>query len=60
MLEVFNELSKALDKSVDEVSVGKDGSEKKRLKKLERVKWSIFQPRMDLLRTNLDRSVNPI
>jgi hypothetical protein len=50
--EVFDHLNRALEKSVGDVQDGKD---RKKIKKLERIKWSFFQPRMDLLRTNLDR-----
>lgn len=53
--DVFEELSKALEKSVGDVSSSKDRSEKKKITKIERIKWSFFQPRMDLLRSNLDR-----
>lgn len=49
-LEVFAELEDVLDKSLGRMEEGRKGKAA-----LEKLKWPFKQPRMELLRSNLDR-----
>ena len=57
-LSIFEELSAALDKSLANLGV-QENKEKGKLKRgrvtLEKLKWPFKQPKMELLRSNLDR-----
>lgn len=57
-LHIFEELSAALDKSLETLGVAekeKGGKVKKGRVSMERLKWPFKQPKMELLRSNLDR-----
>lgn len=58
-LAVFEQLSNALDKSLGNMKTEEIGDGKKKLKRstvtLEKLKWPFKQPKMELLRCNLDR-----
>jgi hypothetical protein len=58
-LRVFKELEGALTKSMTRMGLAETGDKKKQHSRgvaaLERLKWPFLQPKMQLLRSNLDR-----
>lgn len=55
---VFDDIDGALGKSISKVtegSLGKDQQRKFTLSALEKLKWPFMEPKMKLLRRNLDR-----
>jgi hypothetical protein len=54
-LSIFQQLSDALDKSLGNLGAQEKGKPKKGRIALEKLKWPFKQPKMELLRSNLDR-----
>lgn len=54
-LQIFEQLSAALDKSLGTLGISEKGKAKKGRVALEKLKWPFKQPKMELLRSNLDR-----
>ena len=54
-LEVFNSMDKALTRSMSRLGLQEGGKKVKTVATLERLKWPFLQPRMQLLRSNLER-----